>query len=114
MSADAQGIIFVLDSADDQRFELAKRYMGGFLQDLGHSELHGMLENAQLENASLLVLLNKQDLDEAASLEELEQRLEVKSRCVNRRFHVQPTIATTGKGLNEGLHWLCANMDEIT
>ncbi|KDO28932.1 hypothetical protein SPRG_05805 [Saprolegnia parasitica CBS 223.65] len=45
-----QGIVFVIDSSDAERLELAK------------AELHGVLSDDQLHDACLLVVLNKRDL----------------------------------------------------
>ncbi|KAI9984218.1 hypothetical protein PInf_005515 [Phytophthora infestans] len=95
-----QGIIFVLDSADDQRLELAK------------AELNGMLVDTQLQDACLLVILNKRDLPHA---KELTEAMEFQENCekLNRRVKVQPTVATTGEGLNDGISWLCENMSAL-
>ncbi|KUF75381.1 ADP-ribosylation factor 1 [Phytophthora nicotianae] len=97
------GIIFVLDSADDQRLELAK------------AELTGMLVDTQLQDACLLIILNKRDLPDAKDVQELTEALEFQENCekVNRRVKVQPTVATTGEGLNDGISWLCENMTAL-
>ena len=94
-----QGIIFVVDSSDTQRLELARR------------ELHGILSDSQLQNASLLVLMNKQDLENASSVDSLVEELDFKQYCQSRAYHVESTVATTGVGLTEGLQWLCENME---
>ncbi|KAF1789202.1 P-loop containing nucleoside triphosphate hydrolase [Phytophthora cactorum] len=98
-----QGIIFVLDSADDQRLELAK------------AELNGMLVDTQLQEACLLIILNKRDLPGAKDVQELSEALEFQENCekVNRRVKVQPAVATTGEGLNDGISWLCENMTAL-
>ncbi|KAL3663137.1 hypothetical protein V7S43_011549 [Phytophthora oleae] len=95
-----QGIIFVLDSADDQRLELAK------------AELNGMLVDTQLQEACLLIILNKRDLPGAKDVQELSEALAFQESCAqnNRRVKVQPAVATTGEGLNDGISWLCDNM----
>ncbi|RLN96807.1 hypothetical protein BBJ28_00027150 [Nothophytophthora sp. Chile5] len=104
----AQGIVFVLDSADMQRLELAK------------AELNGMLLDSQLQvnsgpEACLLIILNKRDLPDAHSVEELTTALDFEESCKQskRPVRVQPTVATTGEGLNEGMTWLCENMTQL-
>lgn len=98
-----QGIIFVIDSADDQRLELAK------------AELNGMLVDPQLQEACLLIILNKRDLPGAKEIQELTKALEFQENCATgaRRVKVQPTVATTGEGLNDGVSWLCGNMTAL-
>lgn len=100
-----QGIIFVLDSVDHARLSLAKE------------ELHHVLNDAQLEQAQLLVMLNKQDLvdgpeKEASHQDALIAALDFQEFCTHRKVHVQPTVATTGVGVEAGLHWLCRVMEE--
>jgi len=99
-----QGIVFVIDSSDATRLELAK------------AELHGVLHDEQLHHACLLVLLNKKDLlEEGNSVENIISALDFQQQCdeKGRKFHVQPTVATTGEGLNEGFTWLCQHMAEL-
>ncbi|RLN71398.1 hypothetical protein BBJ28_00027206 [Nothophytophthora sp. Chile5] len=99
----AQGIVFVLDSADMQRLELAK------------AELSGMLVDSQLQEACLLIILNKRDLPDAHSVEELTAALDFEESCSQskRPVRVQPTVATTGEGLSEGMTWLCESMTQL-
>lgn len=100
---DDQGIIFVLDSADEQRLELAK------------AELNGMLVDTQLQDACLLIILNKRDLPDARDVQVLTDALEFQESCAQskRRVKVQPAVATTGEGLNDGMTWLCENMTAL-
>lgn len=65
-----------------------------------------------MQEACLLVFLNKRDLPGALSLEELATALDFEQSCKDseRKYSVQPTIATTGEGLHEGISWLCENM----
>uniref|UniRef100_K3X7H7 ADP-ribosylation factor n=1 Tax=Globisporangium ultimum (strain ATCC 200006 / CBS 805.95 / DAOM BR144) TaxID=431595 RepID=K3X7H7_GLOUD len=98
-----QGIIFVVDSADLKRLELAKE------------ELNGLLLDNQLKDSCLLIFLNKRDLPGALTIEELTTALDFEEGCKqsNRKYNVQPTIATTGEGLHAGITWLCENMAEL-
>lgn len=63
----------------------------------------------------MLVLLNKRDLNQAQSIEKLVADLEFVPICqeTGRQYFVQPTIATTGEGLHEGVRWLCDHMSEL-
>ncbi|OQS05872.1 ADP-ribosylation factor family [Thraustotheca clavata] len=97
-----QGIVFVVDSSDAERMELAK------------AELHGVLHDDQLVDACLLVILNKRDLVDG-SVEQVVQELDFNALCQEQKrpFHIQPTVATTGDGLKEGFAWLCATMEPL-
>ncbi|KAF0711521.1 Aste57867_5215 [Aphanomyces stellatus] len=92
-----QGIVFVIDSSDAERVDLAK------------AELHGILHDEQLRDACLLLLLNKRDLVQGDD-GDIAARLDFQSVCQGRQVLVQPTVATTGEGLDEGFKWLCENM----
>lgn len=88
-----QGIIFVVDSNDRDRISIAR------------DELNRMLNEDELRDSILLVLANKQDLPKAMSAGEIVEELGLRDRS-ERPWHVQPTTATTGEGLHEGLSWL--------
>lgn len=91
--SNTHGVIFVLDSADTDRIDMAKR------------ELRMMLQEPELQNANILVYANKQDLPGAMKASEAAERLEL-TREKRRRWHVQSACATNGDGLVEGLSWL--------
>lgn len=96
------GIIFVVDSADANRFELARK------------ELHNILKEEELANAVVLLFANKSDSQYAVSSAELEKTLDVeKFRTEQRPIQVQRTVATKGEGLREGIEWLAKNMKPI-
>mmetsp|Transcript_30290 Transcript_30290/g.65119 ORF Transcript_30290/g.65119 Transcript_30290/m.65119 type:complete len:182 (-) Transcript_30290:298-843(-) len=88
-----QGVIFVVDSADGERVSEAR------------DELHRMMTDAELENATLLVLANKMDMPNAMPAHVLTDKLGLHS-LRQRVWCIQPTCATTGDGLYEGLDWL--------
>jgi|EP01046_Picozoa_sp_COSAG06_P037988 ADP-ribosylation factor protein 1 len=94
-----QGIIFVVDSNDRDRISEA------------HDELHRMLNEDDLKDATVLVLANKQDLPNAMSVAEVTDKLGMHSMR-SRKWFTQATCATTGEGLFEGLDWLSANIVE--
>ena len=90
------GVIFVLDSADETRIKIAR------------DEIHKMMEEPALENAKLVVFANKQDMKNAMPASEVVQALELKK--LRQEWYVQPTSAATGMGLYEGLDWLASKL----
>jgi ADP-ribosylation factor protein 1 len=88
------GIIYVVDSSDIDRLELAR------------DELHMLLSNDELRDATLLVYANKQDLPTALSPSEVSDKLGLISARSTRNWFIQPACATTRAGLYEGLDWL--------
>ena len=73
--AGVQAIIFVVDSNDIQRLEVAKK------------ELHKVMQEEALKEAVLLVLANKQDLKMAASVATVADTLGLRS-LENRKWLV--------------------------
>ncbi|XP_026857925.1 ADP-ribosylation factor 4-like isoform X2 [Electrophorus electricus] len=88
-----QGLIYVVDSSDCDRIEQAS------------SELQNMLEEVELKDAVLLVLANKQDLPKAMPVQEMTERLGLRT-MTGRTWYIQSTCAINGTGLYEGLDWL--------
>jgi len=60
-----QALIYVVDSSDKERVEIARE------------ELQKMLAEDELKDAVLLVLANKQDIPGAMSVEEVEENLDL-------------------------------------
>lgn len=85
--------IFVVDSADKARIEIARE------------ELHAMLAEEELKNAVLLVFANKQDLPDTLNEAQVSEALGLPS-LKNRQWAIFKTSATKGVGLVEGLDWL--------
>ncbi|EOX91542.1 ADP-ribosylation factor A1F isoform 1 [Theobroma cacao] len=92
-----QGLIFVVDSNDRERISEAR------------DELHRMLSEDELRDATLLVFANKQDLPNAMTVSEITDKLGLHS-LRQRRWYMQATCATSGQGLYEGLDWLSSNI----
>ncbi|KAK1756679.1 ADP-ribosylation factor 6 [Echria macrotheca] len=88
-----QGLIFVVDSADRARIDEAR------------TELHRIISDREMRDCLLLVLANKQDLDDAMKPLEITERLQL-NKIKDKVWFVQPTVATRGDGLNEGFNWL--------
>ena len=88
-----QAIIFVVDSNDRERIEDARYEMDRFLRE------------DELRDCIFLLLVNKQDLDNAMSVDEVRKALkfdEIKQVYKN----AIGTVAATGQGLHEALDWL--------
>ena len=79
-------LVFVVDSDDRDRIDEA-RY-----------ELHRVLSEDELCEADLLVYVNKQDILSAMSIEEVTDKLGLRS-LRDRRWYIQATCATSGDGL---------------
>nr|XP_046245228.1 ADP-ribosylation factor 1-like [Scatophagus argus] len=88
--ADTAGLVFVVDSWDQKRLDEARK------------ELHRVLRYESLRGVPLVVLANKQDLQEALSPETLCLKLDLGTVCEGRAWFIQPCSATTGMGLEEG------------
>ena len=87
------GIIFVIDSNDKERFEQAKE------------ALSLLISNDELKNVPLLVLANKQDLHMAYLPNKIIEILDM-GKLKENKWLVQGTSAINGKGIKEGFDWL--------
>lgn len=96
-----EGVIYVVDSTDCDRFDLAAQ------------ELHSLLAADELRNAKVLVLANKQDLPDAVSAADLAEKMNLRS-LRSHEWYIQPCCATTGTGIYEGLDWLASAMNNKT
>ena len=90
-------IVFVVDSADTDRINIAK------------SELASMLQEEDLKDAKLLVFANKQDMPGALNAGEVSLALGL-AEIKNRQWTIQQTVAKKGEGLFEGFDWLCSSI----
>lgn len=85
-------VIYVVDSIDRDRIDICKE------------ELDKLVRDPLLANAPIVVLANKQDLDEAMSPCEVAEKLDLYS--LRRRWYIQPSCAMSGEGLESMLRWL--------
>lgn len=92
-----QGLIFVVDSNDRGRISEAR------------NELHQILGEGELRDATLLVFANKQDLPDSMCASEVADKLGL-HLLRQHRWYIQGTSATSGQGLYEGLDWLSTNI----
>mmetsp|Transcript_79870 Transcript_79870/g.117023 ORF Transcript_79870/g.117023 Transcript_79870/m.117023 type:complete len:182 (-) Transcript_79870:99-644(-) len=86
-------IIYVVDSADQERVSICKE------------ELISMLDEEELKDAALCVLANKQDLPGALTAAQVSEALGL-AGIKNREWSIFQTSATKGEGITEGLDWL--------
>ncbi|XP_076979759.1 ADP-ribosylation factor 6-like [Tamandua tetradactyla] len=91
-----QGLIFVVDCADRDRIDEARQ------------ELHCIINDREMRDAIILIFANKQDLPDAMKPHEIQEKLGL-TRIRDRNWYVQPSYATSGDGLYEGLIWLISN-----
>ncbi|XP_076449448.1 ADP-ribosylation factor 1-like [Babylonia areolata] len=84
------GILYVVDSTDRERF------------DESRDELMSILSHPDMSGVPVVVLANKQDLPEAASVSEVGQKLKITEQR-KRKWHVQGTCGTSGEGVYEAM-----------
>ncbi len=94
-------IVFVVDSADEQRFENARR------------EIASLLREDELSNVPLLVIANKQDSKNALDSETIKKRLDIE-QLTDRIHTVLPASAMLGTGMDMCLEWLGNNAIPIS
>ena len=72
-------------------------------------ELDAMLTADELRKVPVLVLANKQDLPRSLKPNEVADSMGL-HKLSKRQWYIQPTCATNGDGLNEGLDWLATTL----
>ncbi|SNX86625.1 probable ARL1 - ADP-ribosylation factor [Melanopsichium pennsylvanicum] len=95
VSTDA--VIFVLDSNDRERVNLARE------------ELHRIAQDEQVTKAPILVWANKQDIKGAMTPAEISSSLAL-TAFRERTWQIFGCSALTGKGLTDGLDWLASTL----
>jgi ADP-ribosylation factor-like protein 1 len=88
-------VIYVIDSADRDRIETAKK------------EMHIMLSENDLKNVPLLIFANKQDLPGAMPESEMSELLGL-PMLKDRQWRMVRAVVKQGDGVREGLDWLVA------
>ena len=99
----SSAIIFVIDSSDRERLEEAK------------NELWKVLLDPLYPDAPLLIVANKQDKPYAMPIAEIIRacNLDDPEKMRNRSWHIQPTVATTGVGVEEAIKWIVIELDKL-
>ncbi|KZW03722.1 ADP-ribosylation factor 1 [Exidia glandulosa HHB12029] len=92
----SHGLIYVIDSNDDERIQEAAE------------TLHDMLLWDDLRDVSVLVLANKQDLPNAIPCNQLIDKLRLHS--IKQTWFIQAACASNGDGLYEGLDWMAKSV----
>ncbi|XP_013397138.1 ADP-ribosylation factor-like protein 3 [Lingula anatina] len=90
-------LVYVIDSADQKRFE-----------ETG-AELGELLEEEKLGGVPVLIYANKQDLFNASSPGEISEGLDL-SQIRDHAWQIQPCSAITGEGVREGMDWVFKNI----
>jgi len=88
-----QGLIFVLDCADEDRFHEARK------------EFQKIVNNTDMKGSPILVFANKQDQKHAVKATHVPNILGL-DKLTNHAWFVQPSSAHKGVGLDSGLNWL--------
>ena len=81
----------MIDSNDPDRMEEAR------------SELQRIIQDREMRDALLLVFANKQDIQGAMRPKEVSDVLKLDTVAKNHMWKVEPSCATTGEGIFEGL-----------
>lgn len=92
----AGAVIFVVDATDQVRMNVAKE------------ELHHLVASDVGSGVPVLVFANKQDVPAALTPAEVSSALALPTLPVS--CHIQPSSATTGAGVLDGLDWLAAQL----
>ena len=93
--AESHAVIYVVDSHDHERLDESKE------------AFDKMIVNESLEGVPLLLLANKQDLQEIITTEELKALFKESSHKLGKRdVKVMGVSALNGDGVNTGIQWL--------
>lgn len=90
--ANTDGIVFVVDSADPERFIIGK------------AELMALLKEPEIEGVPVLILSNKSDAEGARSAVQVSKALDLAS-ISKRPWSIHQSSAKSGQGIKEGIKW---------
>jgi small GTP-binding protein len=103
-SAEADGIVFVIDSTDRSRFSPAAKELKELFSPAADAK-DAATHRCASPNVPLLVLANKQDLPDAATIEELSAAIDFESLpSISKR--ITPCTATDYASLCAALAWI--------
>ncbi len=88
-----EAVIFVVDSCDAARMEVARR------------ELMNIIEEEELRGAVVCVFANKQDMPQALSTAQIAETMGLSS-ITDKKWTIIATSALRGDGLKEGFEWI--------
>jgi small GTP-binding protein len=100
----AYGVIFVIDSADPESFEVAKEE---FWKSINLKD--------SADEFTILILCNKSDLEESVDLETIINQIEIfkLAEKENASFQFFKTSMKTGENVEEALQWLVNNAAKV-
>lgn len=94
-----EAVIFVVDSCDAARMEVARR------------ELMNIIEEEELGGAVVCVFANKQDMPQALSTAQIADTMGLSS-ITDKKWTIIATSALRGDGLKEGFEWIADAIGE--
>eukprot|EP01080_Neovahlkampfia_damariscottae_P004673 gene4673-8245_t len=97
---EANVVIFVVDSNDKERFEETKECILSELRD------------KRLKETFVLVLANKQDLNNSLKVGQIIEELELNK--IQQNWFIQPCSGKTGEGLQEGFYRIYEELKKKT
>jgi GTPase SAR1 family protein len=89
---DVDAIIFIIDSADQDRINEASH------------ELRKIMTEEKLQNVPFLIMGNKQDIKDSMDENTLEEKLNI--RKLKLKYKIQLCSAQKGFGIYEGIDWM--------
>ena len=95
-----EGLIYVVDSADPERFHEARE------------ELFGILDSPEMAGVPVVVIANKQDLPRAEGSDKMAEHLGLLQER-NHPWFVQAACAKNGEGIYEAMHELARMVKEF-
>ena len=95
-----EGLVYVVDSVDHERFMEAK------------DELTWILNSEEMVGVPLVILANKQDMPRAYSPNDIATKLGL-YEVRNRKWHIQGTSALSGEGVYESMDELSSLVKEF-
>ena len=94
------GLFYVVDSSDRERFEEAAE------------ELHAVCQDDNMRGVPVVIMANKQDLPGAVSCSEIVQKLNLDKLQHKNKWYIQSTCATTGEGVYEAMNQMSTLIKE--
>ncbi|RXN03715.1 ADP-ribosylation factor-related 1 [Labeo rohita] len=117
--AESHGVIYVIDSTDEERLGESKNAFGLYLPEVKNYyelskiklimlvEPEKMISSEVLEGVPLLVLANKQDVENCLSVPDIKTAFSDCAPKIGKRdCLVQPCSALSGQGVNDGIEWM--------
>lgn len=102
--SECHGIIYTVDSNDRARVQESKR------------SFDTMISNPNLKGVPLLLIANKQDIEECMGVREVKPIFQDNAESIGKRdCMVLPTSGLTGDGVEEGIDWLvgCVKRNDV-